>query len=89
MATPQLSLPEFFQRSSQSEMNALPETLADIVEQPDSLPAFAEDLRQLVHHRHSESQKLDLSWARDRSEATVLERSLVHRRLHLEREYRR
>ena len=41
-ATPQLSLPTFFQRPSQSELDALSLTLADIDEQPNSLPVFAE-----------------------------------------------
>ena len=40
-ATPQLSLPTFFQRPSQTELDALPLTLADIDRQPNSLPEFA------------------------------------------------
>ena len=41
-ASPQLSLPTFFQRPSQSELDALPLTLATIDQQPVSLPQFAE-----------------------------------------------
>ena len=41
-ARPQLSLPTFYQRPNQSELDALTLTLADIDEQPISLPDFAE-----------------------------------------------
>ena len=41
-ANPQLSLPTFYQRPSQAELDALPLTLADIDAQPISLPRFAD-----------------------------------------------
>ena len=41
-ATPRLSLPTFFHRPSQSELDALSLTLAEIDQQPNSLPEFAE-----------------------------------------------
>ena len=41
-ANPQRSLPTFYQRPAQSELDALPLTLADIDAQPVSLPEFAD-----------------------------------------------